>query len=283
MGEKITTDIPVPDKKDMAPTENIFDEFAQERQISEEPLEAEVDMYTWFQRIIKILQVFVVVSLCVFLLLFAYISIQKNENFSQSSFLDPICFLFVSDIPQDGFCSSITSLSQKYNRESQQVIQEQSKTILSLLDAVYQVENFHKTRSVVFLSEKTRTKLPVNSILSAFDDLKLEFDTVEKNKIQCYNIKLANQSELTMTCDAYSAWFEKGIKWFDANRANVEWTSLSIANSFLNFIEKKSNNFTLLNRQKVFSTQTVVWEQTWYTLKTSFSLHLKYKTNTLSL
>ena len=176
------------------------------------------------------------------MVLFSYISIQKNENFTQSTLLDPICFLFVDTIPQDRACSSVSSLNQKYNQDLQNIILDQSAKILALLDTVYQVENFHKTRSVVFLSEKTDTKLWLNTILSAFDDMKSEFDTVEKNKIQCYNIKVFHPGEMIMTCDAYSAGFEKWIKWFDASKTNVEWTSLSIANSFLNFIEKKSDN-----------------------------------------
>ena len=153
-----------------------------------------------------------VICVCVFLLLFSYISIQKNENFVHSTLLEPVCFLFVGDIPTDGSCSSILSINETYTREFNILTQDQAMVTLGLLDTVYQVENFHKTRSVVFLSEKTQNKLPLNTILSAFDNLKLEFDTVEKDKIQCYNLKVENQSELQMTCDAYSAGFEKGIK-----------------------------------------------------------------------
>ena len=153
-----------------------------------------------------------VICVCVFLLLFSYIFIQKNENFVHSTLLEPVCFLFVGDIPTDGSCSSILSINETYTREFNILTQDQAMVTLGLLDTVYQVENFHKTRSVVFLSEKTQNKLPLNTILSAFDNLKLEFDTVEKDKIQCYNLKVENQSELQMTCDAYSAGFEKGIK-----------------------------------------------------------------------
>ncbi len=264
--------------------ENIFDEFAQENHLQEEVKKSPIDIYTYSESLIKGIQACIVIILSALLLLGAYVLIQKNENFSSSPLLDPVCFLFIGDLsPAAWGCSSITVLKNRYDAELSAVQSSQSEQILNLLDTVYQVKNFHKTKSVVFVSEKTNNKLPVSDILSAFDDIKAEFDTVEKNKIQCNNITIEQSGELIMTCNAYSAWFEKGIKGFDANRANVEGTSISIANSFLNFIEKKSDEFTLMNRQKVFRAQKLIGDQTWYTLKTSFSVHLKYKTNNLSL
>jgi hypothetical protein len=84
---------------------------------------------------------------------------------------------------------------------------------------------------------------------------------------------------LEITCDAYSQGYEeKWITWFswdinEPENAKLSWTSLSVANSFLNFIEKKSTNFTLVDRQKVFSIENVIFA--WYTKKTKFNIKLK--------
>jgi hypothetical protein len=51
----------------------------------------------------------------------------------------------------------------------------------------------------------------------------------------------------------------------------------------LNFIDKKSTDFLILNRQKVFSSKSVIWEKTWFNNKTTLNIFLKYKKNSLSL
>ncbi|MCH2188638.1 hypothetical protein MK079_02315 [Candidatus Gracilibacteria bacterium] len=270
-------------QKETFSSQNIFDEFAQTPEIEEQIKETNKDMYYYFQKIITCLQVFVLLSLCVFVLLAGYITLQKNEALKQSSLLDPLCMLFVSDIPQEGLCSSISFLHDDYKNKLHHTLNNQTKKILDVVDLVYQVENFHNTRPVVFLSDTANNKLPVIDMLSDFDTLKQNFDRVEKNKIRCYNIEISDGPILQMTCDAYSAGFETGIKGFDAEQPNAQGTSLSIANSFLNYIEKKSQKFSLIDKQKVFSTQKVIGDQTGYTLKTSFSLQLKYKNATLSL
>jgi hypothetical protein len=85
-------------------------------------------------------------------------------------------------------------------------------------------------------------------------------------------------------CEAFSAWYEDEIKWFDGtDDFFIKGTSISIANSFLNFIEKNSDAFILLDRQKIFSSQNIIWDSTGFTNKTIFYLKLKYSPNNLSL
>jgi hypothetical protein len=80
-----------------------------------------------------------------------------------------------------------------------------------------------------------------------------------------------------MTCSAFSAWYEKWFKWFDAESDNsIKWTSISIANSFLNYISKTSKIFIIEDRQKIFNSESIVWDKTDFTNKTTFSLKLKY-------
>jgi hypothetical protein len=84
---------------------------------------------------------------------------------------------------------------------------------------------------------------------------------------------------LNMSCIAYSAWYESWIRWFDWKNDDdsyVKWTSVSIANSFLNYIDLESKSFTIINRQKIFKVDSIVWDKTWFTYKTPFKLSLKY-------
>jgi hypothetical protein len=81
-----------------------------------------------------------------------------------------------------------------------------------------------------------------------------------------------------MNCEAYSWGYEKQIRWFQWNFTNtVNWTSLSIANSFINYIKLKSDFFTIVNEQEMFQLTDVVSDRTGYTNKTSFKLELLYK------
>jgi hypothetical protein len=56
---------------------------------------------------------------------------------------------------------------------------------------------------------------------------------------------------------------------------------LSVANSFLNYLEKKQDNgFTLIDRQKLFEIVNVAWDSdiwrtTGYTKKTTFNIKLR--------
>jgi hypothetical protein len=82
-----------------------------------------------------------------------------------------------------------------------------------------------------------------------------------------------------MDCIAYSAWYEKWIRWFDWKndiKSLVKWTSLSIANSFLNYINLESNIFIIIDRQKIFKSENIIWNKTGFTSKTRFNLKLKF-------
>jgi hypothetical protein len=89
-----------------------------------------------------------------------------------------------------------------------------------------------------------------------------------------------------LTCDAYSQSYENNwIVWFSWNTEKkdeyVSWTSLSLANSFLNYIEKKKDSgFTIIDKQKLFEVEPVswdsdIWRTTGYTKKTTFNIKLK--------
>jgi hypothetical protein len=91
---------------------------------------------------------------------------------------------------------------------------------------------------------------------------------------------------LNVVCDAYSQGYENNwIVGFSGNAERkdeyISWTSLSLANSFLNYIEKrKDSGFTVIEKQKLFEAETVSWDSdvgraTGYTKRTTFDIKLK--------
>lgn len=90
---------------------------------------------------------------------------------------------------------------------------------------------------------------------------------------------------MEISCDAYSSRWDRNIVWLNWNNQkseNVSGTSISIASSFINFLEKNSTQFTLTDKQKEFSYNDVA-DYGWYSRKTNFKLSLKLTSNTLLL
>lgn len=264
-------------------TSNIFDDFTKDSSLVEEvdklKKENNKDKFYYLSKSAHFLQTVFWVLFFVLIILFSYIYVQNNENISDSNILDPLCFLFIWDIQKsDTFCSSIASLNSNYKKRLDIDQRSEVKDIIGILEKLYEIANFTKTKEVIFLADQSNTKLKVLDILEKFDNLKNEFDKIDKQKIQCNWLSIeASKKTLSMTCTAYSAWYERWFKWYDAEADNsIKWTSLSIANSFLNFIAKKSDVFAIVDRQKVFRSESTIWENTDFTNKTTFNLKLKY-------
>lgn len=101
-------------------------------------------------------------------------------------------------------------------------------------------------------------------------------------RIQCEDFNINEDFILTAKCIAYSSDFAKDIKWFDGtDNDRISGTSISVANSFLNYIDKQSDVFTLIDRQKKFQLQEFFSEYTNFSKKTDFDLKLQYD-NTLT-
>ena len=82
-----------------------------------------------------------------------------------------------------------------------------------------------------------------------------------------------------MKCEAYTASSISGIIWFSWDKNNesdsLSGTSISLANSFINYLEKNAKKyFLVVNRQKTFDLEDIDGND-WYTKKTSFDLNLK--------
>jgi len=100
-------------------------------------------------------------------------------------------------------------LLSKYTDEYKQTKVEQAEKIISIIDSVYKIENFTKSKDVVFLTTKTQNRVLPLRILEKFDDIKRDYEPLEKEKIQCYDIKIKNDNILSLKCMAYSAGYEK--------------------------------------------------------------------------
>lgn len=264
---------------------NIFDEFVGDSNLKKEvdsiKQEKEKDLFFYLSKVGSVLQTMFWILLVIMIIIFSYIYIQNNDELKNSNILDPFCFIFLWDVKnEDMYCSSISSLNKTYSLKLETTKQEENKAILGILEKLYNVENFLKTKEIIFLVDKSENKLQTLSILEKFDDMKNEFN-VDKDKIQCNSLSIdSKKSLLTMNCESYSQWYEKWLRWLDWTTENpLKWSSLSQANSFLNFISKTSKTFEIIDRQKMFKEESILWTKTGFTSKTTFSLKLKYNLN----
>lgn len=271
---------------DKGGSSNIFDEFSTDSSLINEiekiKEEQNRDMFYYISLVWKIFQNVFLLLLVSFIILFSYIYIQKNKNISDSAILDPLCFIFINTSLEKPsgvtYCSSISYLKDYYQKQIEDLKLFQSQKILENIVKIYEQENFLKTKEMVFLLNKSKNKESTLKVLENFDLLKNEFWWIDKSKIQCEGIEIDFiKKYLSMKCVSFSQWYEKWIIWFSwkKNYDEISWTSISIANSFLNYIEKNSSDFTLVDRQKIFSSEGIVWESNWYTSKTSFDVKLK--------
>jgi hypothetical protein len=94
----------------------------------------------------------------------------------------------------------------------------------------------------------------------------------------CKDIEIDSKNNFKANCEAYSTEWDE-ILWNDWVE-KVNWTSISVAVSFRNYIQSKSTNFTLINKTKSFSQEaTNFW---FYIYKTNFILEMKYNGDNLS-
>ncbi|PZM85676.1 hypothetical protein DLH72_01685 [Candidatus Gracilibacteria bacterium] len=266
-------------------SKNIFNDFN-----SDISLEAELknikekeskDMFYYLNITGKFLQTFCILFFLGLSFFSAYITIQKSEDFSNQEYLDPICFLFNGDLNIDGgACSSISYNKNLIQYELENLYKEQSKLIVSILPVVYETESFSKTKELSFLVDKSGSKLKVLDIIERFDYFKNDFTGVEKKKLQCYDLTINGKEKfLSMKCEAFSAGYTSEIIGFSGNKGSkdnyLNGTSISVANSFINFLEKNAKKyFLVVDKQKTFESQQILG-QDGYTNKTSFNLKLK--------
>lgn len=267
------------DKK--ADSSNIFDEFSSDlKDIQEIEDKRKRDVYYYLSLVWGFLKVFnflliVFISLSIF-----YIFIQKSEKNLDISFLSPICSVFIWDAqPTTSECTGVTYLTNEEKGRLTDLKKDQFKKISNVIPDIYAIENFIYSKEVSFLLGKTKDRVKPLQMMVAFDKVKTSFEPIEKTKIKCMDTYIDQNGYFNITCEGYSSDWDKNIIWFNGEKvsSSVEGTSISVANSFINYIEKSSKYFQIVDKQKVFSSEKVAeWI---YTRKTTFTLKLKYNNN----
>lgn len=278
-------------KQDNIDSTNIFEEFSQDEELKSEVKSNQKQKEKWIHYYLWLLNTLLKSINIIFVLLFLvagwYLYIQNNEEFNNISYLDPICSIFIDEkyIPAWESCSSAASLAKKYNESNADLSNKYYAMIANAIEDVYYVSNFTFSKEILFLLDKTENRLSPLSILSDFDKLKNEFEPINKWKLVCFNILIEGDGTLSVECDAYSSYWDTNIvwiAWINDETKKVSWTSISVASSFINYIEKNSKIFTIIDKQKEFTYSDVInyW---WYSRKTNFSIKMTLRSNNLSL
>lgn len=266
-------------------TANIFEEFwADEQDIEKLEKRNEKDVYFYIWLAGSVLKAANVLLFLTIVVLMMYTTIQKSTSQMNLSFLEPICFLFVgNDIHMNAWCTGVSSAVQKYSNDLENLKKNQFAKISKILGDVYSSQNFVFSKEVTFLLDKSKNRTLPLDIISAFDNMKTTFEPIEKNKIKCAEFTIYAPNIVEVTCEAYSSDWDKEIVWFDGEKINadVEGTSISLANSFINYIEKSSEKFAVLEKQKSFTSTRISDSWVSYTRKTVFTLKLLYNNNSL--
>lgn len=275
-------------KEEVSPNTNIFEDFSTDANLSkditklEEKKSHDSIYYFWF--ISSVLKWFNTLLVFFIILSSLYIFIQKSEEPLSLSFLSPICWIFLWNTPSlESPCSWVEYAKIIYNKNVEDTKKYQFWKISSIIWDIYALENFIYSKELTFLFDRTKNRVKPLEVISKFDAIKNKFDQIEKSRIQCYDLTLDSENILKMTCEAYSSDWDQSIIWFDGSKeswSEIGWTSLSLASSFINFVNKNSWDFILINKQNVFSSDPFFGNGV-YTKKTVFELSLKYNDNNL--
>lgn len=215
-------------------------------------------------------------------LFFAYYNIQESESFDLSAF-DPVCWVFLWSTPTpDEWCMGIKGYTNKVDAKIADMKNQQYQKIVSVIGDIYSNENFLYSKEMSFIIWESDSRVKPLQILKEFDRLKNQFEPVEKSRITCNSLDFSEGNVFKITCDAYSSDWETKIVGFsgDKSQTMVQGTSISLANSFINFLQENATNFTITDKQKVFSA-TQINEAGPYTKRTEFTIEMIYNTNNL--
>lgn len=218
-----------------------------------------------------------------------YSYIQKNEEAIDLNYLSSVCWLFLWKEAADlyGDCWSLASVKKEYDEKTNRIKWSQAEYITGLLDRVYALDNFLFTEDVSFLLEKSSSKLPVTKMLQEFSQLKDAFvSTKWVYTIECREVTLNNNWEMLLSCTSYTSdWSDSNIIWFNGQVTwwnKISGTSITVASSFINYIQSQANEFKILEATTLYSFSDNIeeWKER-YTKSTDFELTLKY-TNPLA-
>lgn len=280
-------------EKSNSTSNNIFDDFS-----SDEILQGDVRSYkkqeekNAFDYIVpasNFLKYFNIFMFLLVIIVFWYIHVQNQKDNSGANWLDPVCGLILWEIAQPSTssnCPSITYTNDYYIKLLEENKKSYYQDVISIIPEAYENMNFANSRTISFLLEKTKNRLRPLQILKEFDTMKNSYIWIDKSKIQCSNISIDSENMLSMKCEAYAFPWENRIVGYNAEKTTssyIQWSSMSVAMSFINYIRSKWGNFKVLSDHKEFSTTLVSQNESIYTNKTSFDLKLYYTANTLPI
>lgn len=266
---------------------NIFEEFAGDTSLNQEVKDIEEsqkrDMFFYFQRSSQFMKVINAIFFIFLIVFIFYVQFQSSPTLKTYSYLAPVCWLFLGDAnPSNGLCYPVTAYLDSKNTELETQKDSQISFIAQTVGDVYEMENLIYSKSVSFLLDRWKNRLKPITIISDFDSLKNTFEPIDKSKIECSDIIINEKNELFADCIAYSSDWNTDV--LELNEGVVSdsqkrGTSISVASSFINFLEEYGNsNFDLLEKQKVFFTESVSGKGT-FTKKTPFTIHLRHNSD----
>ena len=269
------------DVLDTIDSSNIFDEFETwelKEEFRESQQKEKKGVYDYLSVIAWFMSILFWTGLFASLIALAYIKVQENEDLTSSSILNPICTLFSWWVETPNVnCWSISYLSSHYSQTLEELKSSQFESSLEIIEQAYKIENFIQSKEVVFLDTLTKKKVRPLEILNSFDRIKYNYDPTQTERIKCKNIVINQDNILSAQCDAFTSHYAKDIKWFNGiDWANIWGTSITLASSFLYYLENNASDFILLEKPKSFSIENVYFEYSDITKKTSFDLKLQY-------
>ncbi len=267
---------------------NIFEDFENdeilEQEINKSESEIKKDSFYYLSLGSNFLKMVNLIFFILIIISFVYIKIQNLSK--PNEILNPMCYILLwkdvsyEKIPKTWTGNNLNScMSIKLAEEkTKKALEEESFFIYSKLLKIatdfYTMKDFINSKEVIFLLNASEDKKNPLDLLVKFDKAKNDFLLSDKLRIQCRSIEVTD-TELKAECDAYSSLWDTSIPWYDweKNQNDLKGgTSISIASSFLNFLEKQED-FILLNKQKVFNIQSITWQWA-YSFKTPFKIYL---------
>ncbi len=274
-------------KEEEVNTSNIFDEFEIDEETKKDfdNLESSIkkDIFYYLDKFWNVLRFFNYTMFIVISLWLWYIFLQNTnaEFLKDQKYLAPVCSILNWNIPYSETCSALSVSTKKVDDQIKGLQKDYLTSIISILQKTYEIDNVKNSKESIFIIDKYRNKNDPYYILNEFDKIINEFTSVDKKKIQCDGITIT-WNVFEAKCGAFSTLWYDNIPWIDWDKINtIQWTSISLASSFINYLSKIPD-IKLLDRQKTFESKPYFWEWN-YTYKTDFKIKFEYGRADLSL
>lgn len=264
--------------------ENIFDELSSNMDIKNEVerQESKKDKGAFYY--LKLWSSWLIVFnmlLFFFIILFTgYSYVQGTTTARNFSFLSPVCKIFISKYNESWSCYSSNYLLAQQQLNLEELKKEQAGEIATIFWDLYSFENFHLSKKMVFLLDRSANRLEPTKIILAFDELKNRFSSVDKSEISCNELEITLDNILEMDCAIYSSdWDTRIVTFKDGIKTFKSWggTSISKAVSFIDFLKSyEESPFRVVEQNTTFTSEEVQIPP--YTQRTNIELSLEYNT-----